>query len=687
MMRMLSSLRSWRLFLGLAGLPLAAQGLQAQRSPNIGYVYPAGGRQGTSFPAAISGRFLDGVTNVIISGTGVTATIIAYTKPLNGKDLNLLRDRLKYLQQGLSAAKETDSLISVISEFDTNQVRQLSRAETEKERVEIRQKLANPKNQRPPNPQLGEDLTLSIKVAPEAAPGDRELRLMTAAGLSNPRTFRVGHLPEFSKPAEVSLSGPRNANRPRSQGRPAAGSTTPERRSISLPCVVNGQIMPGAVDRYWFSAQRGQRLVVAASARDLIPYLADAVPGWFQATLALLDEKGKELAYDDDFLFNPDPVLYYEVPGDGEYALEIRDAIYRGREDFVYRITVGELPFVTAIFPLGGEAGKPTIVELQGWNLPTNTLTMDATDKAPGVYPVLVRQEQLVSNPALFMVDTLPECLEREPNDQPKNAQPVTLPVIVNGRISQPNDTDVFSFTGQAGQEIVAEVMARRLNSPLDSFLRLTDATGQQIAFNDDHEDAGAGLTTHHADSRLNLALPATGTYYLHLGDTQGKGGAAYAYRLRISPPEPDFALRVVPASVNIRAGNTASLTVYALRKDGFSNEIALVLKDAPAGFTLSGARVPGNTNQARVTLKAPPELRTEPVSISLEGRATLLGQKVTRPAVPAEDMMQAFAYRHLVPAQSLEVAVIERARPSPPVKRPAQTPVTPPPPEKPKSL
>lgn len=672
--------------MGLAGLLVAAQGLQAQRSPNIGYVYPAGGRQGTSFSAAISGRFLDGATNVIISGTGVTATVVSYTKPLNGKELNLLRDRLKYLQQGLSAAKETDSLISVMSELDTNQVRQLSRAALEKEHAEIKQKLANPKNQRPPNPQLGEDLTLSITVGPQAAPGDRELRLMTAAGLSNPRTFRVGNLAEFSKPPEISLSGPRNANRPRSQGRPAAGPGTSERRTISLPCVVNGQIMPGAVDRYWFSAQRGQRLVVAASARDLIPYLADAVPGWFQATLALLDEKGKELAYADDFLFNPDPVLYYEIPRDSEYALEIKDAIYRGREDFVYRITVGELPFVTTIFPLGGQAGKPTTLELQGWNLPTNSLTMDATDKTPGVYPILVHQRQMVSNPALFAVDALPECLELEPNDQPKNAQPITLPVTVNGRIAQPNDTDVFSFTGQAGQEIVAEVIARRLNSPLDSSLRLTDATGQQIAFNDDQEDQGAGLTTHHADSRLSLALPATGTYYLHLGDTQGKGGPAYAYRLRIGPPEPNFALRVVPASVNVRAGGTASLTVYALRKDGFTNEITLVLKDAPTGFTLSGAKVPGNTNQARITLKAPREPLSEPVSISLEGRATLLGQKVTRPAVPAEDMMQAFAYRHLVPAQGLEVAVIERARPAPPTTKPAQPPATPPPPEKPKS-
>ena len=90
------------------------------------------------------------------------------------------------------------------------------------------------------------------------------------------------------------------------------------------------------------------------------------MPGWFQATLALYDAKGSELAYADDYRFHPDPVLLYEIPADGDYVLEIKDAIYRGREDFVYRITLGELPFVTGIFPLGGPSGRRTTVAADG---------------------------------------------------------------------------------------------------------------------------------------------------------------------------------------------------------------------------------------------------------------------------------------------------------------------------------
>jgi len=407
---------------------------------------------------------------------------------------------------------------------------------------------------------------------------------------------------------------------------------------------------------------------MAASARELIPYLADAVPGWFQAVLTLYDANGNELAYDDDYRFHPDPVLHYAVPKDGEYTIEIRDALYRGREDFVYRIAIGELPFVTSAFPLGGRAGSKTTVHLTGWNLPANKMTMDFRRKGPGVYPL--------ANSAPFMVDTLREGFEKEPNNSPAAAQRVKLPIIMNGRIDRPGDWDVFRFQGRAGQAIVAEVYARRLDSPLDSVLKLTDAKGRQLAFNDDYDDPGAGLETHHADSRILTTLPANGTYYLYLGDIQQKGGAEYAYRLRIGAPRPDFDLRVTPSSINVSGGLTVPITVHALRKDGFSGDIALALKGAPKGFTLIGGLLPAGRDEVRITLTVPPQPQPEPLSLSLEGRATIQGREVSRLAVPAEDMMQAFAYRHLVPASDLKVAVRRGAMLRVPIKVSSQEPL-----------
>ncbi len=608
----------------------------SQNVPHLGYVYPAGGRQGTTFQVAVGGQFLNGVSNAWLSGEGLQATIANYDRPLTGQQLNALREKLAELQQEPRSP--------------TNQ----------QQMAEIRQKIADT-TRRNLNPVISEVVTLQVTLAPDVALGHHELRLRTPQGVSNPLVFCVDQLPEFSE-SELS-SHASNAV-----------------MTVTLPATINGRIVPrrpnpaaarpgqpftpGDVDRYRFEARKGQELVVTASARELIPYLADAVPGWFQATLGVYSARGKELAYDDDYRFNPDPVLHFVVPEDGDYEIEIKDALYRGREDFVYRISAGELPFVTDIFPLGGPAGARTTAQLRGWNLPADKVTMDASDKAPGVYPLTARKGALESNPKPFRVDALPECLEKEPNNSPKQAQRVTLPVIVNGHIDRPGDWDVFSFKAHAGEAIVAEVEARRLGSPLDSVLRLTDATGRQLAFNDDQDDLGSGLETHHADSYLTATLPADGIYYLYQGDIQHQGGPECAYRLRISAPQPDFTLRVVPSALNFLVGPTISVTVYALRRDGFSGDISLALNGAPAGFRLSGASVPAGQDKVLLTLTVPPTALKAPVPLSLEGRATIQGHEIVRPAIAADDLMQAFAYHHLVPANGLWASVTGRGAP-----------------------
>ncbi len=626
---------------------LIAPAVQAQPSaPHLGYVYPAGGRQGTAFQVRIGGRSLDGVTDVSVSGGGVDAKVIGQDKPLTQQQINTLREKLQELtKQGRAAA-------------------------TLKEMAEIRDQISA-SLKRLANPALAEIVRVDMTIAPDAGLGQRELRLATPLGLSNPLVFCIGSLPETSeKDPETSAAD--------------------TEMIVTLPVTVNGRIVPSDtakvlfparqgqqfqkadVDRYRFEAHKGQQLIVTASARELIPYLADAVPGWFQAVVTLYDVTGKELAYDDDYRFHPDPVLHYAISANGEYILEIRDAIYRGREDFVYRITLGELPFVTSIFPLGGPAGAATSVELKGWSLPTARVTAQGKDSGKcDLRSVIVDSEdhqssidnqQFFFNSVPFAVDTLPECLEKESNDSPQSAQEIALPIIVNGRIDKSGDWDIFRFTGHAGAQIVAEVYARRLDSPLDSVLKLTDAAGRQLAFNDDHEDKGSGLNTHHADSLILATLPADGTYYIHLGDAQRQGGVEYAYRLRLGAPRPDFELRVCPSAINAGAGQTIPIGIYALRKDGFSGDITLALKDVPRTFVLSGGVVPGGQNHVQATLTLPPAAHPDSLSLHLEGRATIQGRELIRQAVPADDMMQAFAYRHLVPAQDLKVTTIKRA-------------------------
>jgi hypothetical protein len=459
--------------------------------------------------------------------------------------------------------------------------------------------------------------------------------------------------------------------------------TLPEEKPLELPVLMNGQIMPGDVDRFRFRARKGQKLVIEAQARSLIPYLADAVPGWFQATLALYDAKGKEVAFADDFRFNPDPVLFYKIPADGEYELEIRDSIYRGREDFVYRVSVSEQPFITQMFPLGGKAGVKTIASISGWNLPRTQLPLDTRPDSGAMRETMYLQGNKVSNSVPYAVDTLPEAGENESNNSIRDAQSVSLPRIINGRIDQPGDVDVFRFGGRAGGKVVAEVYARRLNSPVDSLLRLTDEFGKVVEWNDDHVLKEShlhtnimGLITHHADSYLMAELPKDGTYCVHLSDSQNHGGQEYAYRLRISAPQTDFALRVAPSNLSIRAGGIVPISVHALRKDGFDGEIDVFVKDPDIGFKLEGATIPAGRNHVRMTLTAPAKGFDGAVALQLEGRAQVGDKTITRPVAATDDVMQAFLYRHLVPAKELSVMVQKARWSAPPVTLAGRAPI-----------
>jgi hypothetical protein len=67
---------------------------------------------------------------------------------------------------------------------------------------------------------------------------------------------------------------------------------------------------------------------------------------------------------------------------------------------------------------------------------------------------------------------------------------------------------------------------------------------------------------------------------------------------------------------------------------------------------------IPANTNQVKIALTTPLAPQDDPFTLKLEGRATVNGNEIVHAAVPAQDMMQAFEYRHLVPSQELEVTV-----------------------------
>ena len=674
--------------------------------PHVGYVYPAGARQGDTVRVVAGGQFLRGVENAFVSGEGVQARVVRYLKPTGfiNKEQRLLigRRMAEARDQRLEELGIPDHIIKRIGARTSRKLARLKKQNLDTEGVELpdlpvlfdldnqtlrelahaRSILSFPRQKLQKNRQLAESVLVEIRVEPDAPPGYRSLRIKTKLGLTNPVTFRIGQAPEVRE----------------LEPNDGVDDSTPVRRALldrlpvlrealrprvhDLPVVLNGQIMPGDIDRFHFRAEKGQRLVFDVSARRLVPYLADAVPGWFQAVLTLYDSEGNEVAYVDDYRFHPDPVLLHEVERDGEYVLEIRDAVHRGREDFVYRIAVGERPFITHVFPLGGREGTDTPAVILGWNLPESHLMLDTRPGSARIRNAFVAAESFVSNSIPYAVDDLPECGENEPNDSPRDARLVEMPQIVNGRIGRPGDMDAFRIEGDAGDRVAVEVSARRLRSPLDSLVRLTDPSGKVLKWNDDHVvkkqylhvDDG-GLLTHHADSYLVAGLPEKGTYYVVLTDARHHGSDAHAYRLRISAPRPDFALRFAPSSFHTRPGGIVPVTVHALRKDGFEGDIELVVAQ-PEGFELHSARIPAGRTGIRTTMRVPDKSPGHPVDLTLEGTARIDGKIVRRTATAADNVMQAFLYRHLAPADSAVAAIKDVRWPMPPLEIQTPTPI-----------
>ncbi|MGQ9592734.1 MAG: hypothetical protein ACUVYA_20850, partial [Planctomycetota bacterium] len=198
----------------LAPVPAASQ--SPQRGPRIGYVYPAGGRRGTTFEVAVGGQFLDGVRAALFSGRGVEASVREHKKPPSPKEVAAWRERLKALAEKRAAAMRAPG---------TPGAPRWS-GEEEKEFSELRAKVQSVQG-RPPNPSISETVRLEVRIAAGAELGERELRLLAAGGLTNPVEFRVGALPEVR---EEEPERPANGS-----GAPAAGPGAPAARDPATP--------------------------------------------------------------------------------------------------------------------------------------------------------------------------------------------------------------------------------------------------------------------------------------------------------------------------------------------------------------------------------------------------------------------------------------------------------------------
>ncbi len=135
-----------------------------------------------------------------------------------------------------------------------------------------------------------------------------------------------------------------------------------------------------------------------------------------------------------------------------------------------------------------------------------------------------------------FMVGSIPEANEVEPNDETKNASAnAAMSILWNGVLEKRGDVDVFAFDAKAGQTIVASLVGQQqLRSPMDACLQVLSSRGNVLAENHD----AIGL-----DPMLAFTVPKDGQYFLRTfafpespdSSIGYSGGDNYVYRLTLT--------------------------------------------------------------------------------------------------------------------------------------------------------
>ncbi|MCW3054456.1 MAG: Bacterial pre-peptidase C-terminal domain [Chthonomonadales bacterium] len=465
---------------------------------------------------------------------------------------------------------------------------------------------------------------VDITAPKEAVPGIYSFRIVSPSGVSDARKWIVG----WNTPQ---TEAPKVANAPI--------------QSVELPTAVNGHILE-AGDRatFGFDLSAGETfvaLVVAAAADSPLDSL-----------LTLRDATGREVAGNDDEI-GSDSLLRFVPPKSGHYTLTLSSSVGAGGANYSYRLSMGRLPILRALFPSSIVLNKPTTVKLIGSNLPATAdapgqplpgvgaPTLNATMSLPGI------PTPLTSNALPLYYSGLPTVLEAEPNDTPAQATAVPVPGVICGQFlrtdnSPDSDTDFYRFHANAGQRLLIDVQCQAVGSQADATAVLTDTNGKTLMANDD---------TYGRDPHLDFTAPQAGDYLLRVRESTGRSAPEMVYRLLIlPPPAPNFTLSVETRGRVIGQGDSLILEVNVAR-NGFDGPVTLTVPSLPPGVGAMPSVIPAGSTRGLLVLSALPTAPVNAFPLQIVGAAEINGKTVTQPLAAVSDWIWQGGMRRTVPA------------------------------------
>jgi hypothetical protein len=349
---------------------------------------------------------------------------------------------------------------------------------------------------------------LLIRIAPDARPGTRLIRLYSSEGATEVRPFVVGTIPEIlevepnDEPAKV--------------------------QAVVSPTVVNGRLgKRGDVDVFAVTLSKGQTLVAALDGNRRLGSPMDAV-------LQVASPLGFVLEQVDDAP-GLDPKLVFKAPDNGTYHVRVfafpsvqNSTIgFAGGDAFIYRLTLNTGPSLERTMPMAIGPEGLGIVDAIGRDIPSEgrRLRVESTargDRARAWHPRLAGDVEL---PRL----TYPSLVEAAGSSRDK-PQALAVPCAISGRVSASGEEDVYQFHARASQTLRIRVEAQSVGSPLDPIVRVLDASGKVVAEQDD-------IRSEAWDVDLSFKVPADGAYRLVVRDLNRAGGLEFVYLLHVADP------------------------------------------------------------------------------------------------------------------------------------------------------
>src|SRR5262245_20339243 len=237
-------------------------------------------------------------------------------------------------------------------------------------------------------------ITARLKIAADCALGLRDLRVRTATGISELRTFSVG-----------AIKGITEAEPHNDVARP---------QPIAMNVTVNGVADNEDVDYFVVEAKKGERISAEVEGHRLGIYE-------FDPYVAILNAKRFELGSSDDAaLVLRDGFTSIIAPEDGKYIVQVRESAYSGNGACLYRVHVGNFPRATAVMPAGGKPGETLAVRWIGDPAGDATTTVKLPATFRGEFGLVRQDDKGISPyPNTFRLTPLGNVIEKEPNDDP----------------------------------------------------------------------------------------------------------------------------------------------------------------------------------------------------------------------------------------------------------------------------